>query len=252
MASVLYRAPALEKGLDILELLSRQEEPLTLNGLSERLGRSKSEIFRMVQVLETRGYLTRSQTKEGYALTNKMFMLGLARPAMRTLIEIALPEMRKLTEASGQSCHLVAVRDAEIVILARMESPNPMGLAVRVGHRLPLAETVSGKVLFAHQPPEAQAAWRATLALGPKAEREFLAAAARIREQGYESSESPYIGGVTDLSAPVIGPDGVALAALTMPFIGQKPARQRAAGALKATRAAAGAITRQLADQDHS
>lgn len=247
-AAAQYRAPALEKGLDILELLSRQEEPLTLNGLSDRLGRSKSEIFRMVQVLESRGYIGRWPGKEGYTLTNKLFMLGLARPPVRTLIEIALPEMRALTEQSAQSCHLVAVRGAEIVILARMESANPIGLAVRVGHRLPLAQSASGRVLFAFQPPEVQEAWRVDLkTAGGKSEKEFLAAAARVREQGYEMSESPYIGGVTDLSAPVLGPDGVAVAALTMPYIAQRPARQRVATALRLTRAAAEAVTHELA-----
>ena len=43
----LYAAPALEKGLDILELLSRQEAGLTRRDIAERLGRSVSEVFRL-------------------------------------------------------------------------------------------------------------------------------------------------------------------------------------------------------------
>lgn len=248
-AAPLYRAPALEKGLDILELLARQEDPLTLIGLSERLNRSKSEIFRMVQVLETRGYIARWPGKEGYALTNKLFMLGLSRPPVRSLMEVALPEMRRLTEEASQSCHLVTVRDAEVVILARMESPNPMGLAVRVGYRLPLAEAASGRVLYAYQTPETQAAWRAGLKAGAKVEKELAAAAGRIREQGYEMSESPYVDGVTDLSAPILGADGAAIATLTVPYLASRRSRQKLPAALKLTRAAAEAVTRQLAQE---
>ena len=46
-----YRAPALDKGLDILELLARAQAPLTMTGIAAAIGYSKGEIFRMLQVL---------------------------------------------------------------------------------------------------------------------------------------------------------------------------------------------------------
>jgi uncharacterized membrane protein len=52
-----YTAPALEKGLDILELLSRAETGLSQSEIARDLGRSVSEIFRMLVVLEERGYI---------------------------------------------------------------------------------------------------------------------------------------------------------------------------------------------------
>src|SRR3546814_16243507 len=45
-----YAAPALEKGLDILELRSSVSRPMGLSDLSPAVGRSKNEIFRMLQV----------------------------------------------------------------------------------------------------------------------------------------------------------------------------------------------------------
>jgi len=54
-----YYAPALEKGLDILELLAREGAPMTARQVAEKLGRSKNEIFRMVHVLISRGYIAR-------------------------------------------------------------------------------------------------------------------------------------------------------------------------------------------------
>ena len=52
-----YTAPALEKGLDILELLADAGEGLSQNQVAARLGRSVGEIFRMLEVLERRGWL---------------------------------------------------------------------------------------------------------------------------------------------------------------------------------------------------
>ena len=42
-----YAAPALEKGLDILELLASSGRPMGTRQLAEELGRSKNEIFRI-------------------------------------------------------------------------------------------------------------------------------------------------------------------------------------------------------------
>ena len=72
-----YRAPALEKGLDVLELLAAAKSPMTLSQISSRLDRSVSELFRMVQVLESRGYVATSLRGEVFELTNKLFSLGI-------------------------------------------------------------------------------------------------------------------------------------------------------------------------------
>ena len=67
-----YRAPALEKGLDVLELLAAQTEPMTLTAIVNQLGRSHGELFRMVQVLEHRGYIEQEPGGEGYRLTDRV------------------------------------------------------------------------------------------------------------------------------------------------------------------------------------
>ena len=57
-----YPVPALEKGLDLLEFLSAQRVPQSLNDLARGLGKSPSEIFRMLNCLERRGYIVRPTT----------------------------------------------------------------------------------------------------------------------------------------------------------------------------------------------
>jgi uncharacterized membrane protein len=53
-----YAAPALDKGLDILELLSSVSEALTHSEIASRLGRTLTEVFRMLVCLEQRGYIS--------------------------------------------------------------------------------------------------------------------------------------------------------------------------------------------------
>src|SRR3546814_10175017 len=91
-----YSAPALEKGLDILELLAAVGTPLTTRQVAERLGRSKNEIFRMVHVLIERDYIAREPGSEGLALTNKLFSLGMQTPPARDLVTVAAPVVERL------------------------------------------------------------------------------------------------------------------------------------------------------------
>jgi DNA-binding IclR family transcriptional regulator len=68
-----YRAPALDKGLDILELLSRTDLGLSQAEIARDLGRSVSEIFRMLVVLTERGYVAQDPVNDRYVLTTLLF-----------------------------------------------------------------------------------------------------------------------------------------------------------------------------------
>ena len=61
-------APALDRGLAILEAMSQISEALTLTQIARRLGLSVSEIQRVVNVLSERAYLVRG-TDGAYRLS---------------------------------------------------------------------------------------------------------------------------------------------------------------------------------------
>lgn len=215
-----YRAPALEKGLDILELLASEERPVTLTGIVTRLGRSHGELFRMIQVLEFRGYIEQDPGDDGYRLTDRLFSLGMQQPRTRNLIEVALPVMRQLALAVGQSCHLALHTLGEMVVVARMESSEQLGFSVRVGYRRPLHQAASGAVLYAFQPEDVRRRWEKMFdpPLAPEELAEWRTHADAIRERHVEQTPSKFVAGVTDISAPVMR-GGAAAAALTVPYL---------------------------------
>ncbi len=159
-----YRAPALEKGLAVLELLARANGPMSLNAISRSLNRSVSELFRMIQVLEFHGYLELASSGEGYVLSNKLFALGMTRAPTRDLHDAALPVMHRLAERIGQSCHLGVVSADQMVIVARVEAPGDLGFSVRIGYRRALVDSTSGLVLYAFQTELVRAEWKKRLA----------------------------------------------------------------------------------------
>ena len=213
-----YQAPALKKGLEILELLAGSSEPLIMSDISAALGRSVSEIFRMLQVLEEHGYIARAE--DGYKLTNRLFALGMSQPPIRDLASTALPVMQELARSVGQSCHLAVASGAEMIVIIAIEAPGLSGFAVRVGYRRPLHLSNSGRILLAFQSPEARAAMLSEIrtASGDFDEAALLTRLDAVLAAGGASEPSPMLTGITDLSAPILL-GGSARAALTVPFV---------------------------------
>lgn len=213
-----YRAPALEKGLDVLELLATAGEPLTVSGIVQRLGRSTGELFRMIQVLEHRGFVT--QGSDGYSLTSRLFEMGLEQPPVRNLVEIAIPVMRRLSGEIAQACHLVLPSRGNMVVVARMESREQIGFSVRVGYRQPLHLTSSGMLLYAFQPADIRAEWEALFDPAPDAAAlaSMRVEADAVLARGHIQRASGFVAGITDLSAPILRGDRAA-AALSVPFV---------------------------------
>jgi DNA-binding IclR family transcriptional regulator len=243
-----YQAPALAKGLEVLEFLSGQTEPYAVSELARALGRSRNEIYRMVVVLERSGYLWRTDA-DRFSLTRKLFDLGMRAPPQQNLLIKALPHMEHLSQETFQSCHLTVASGSDIVVVARIESPDTLGFAVRIGYRRPINQSTSGRVLYAYQSENIRAAWRKMqTSKGDRGrwaqlEREISA----IRDKGVYLARSAYVDAVTDIAAPIrIAPNDLAIGALVMPFIGGRSAKISVTQGANATRDAAQCISKEL------
>lgn len=216
-----YRAPALDKGLDILELLAGEEEGLSQAEIAKALGRTPNEQYRMLERLVRRGYVARSAS-DRYELTLKLFGLAHFHRPIRRLVSLATPLMRALAARSMQSNHLAVYDRAGVTVIAQMDAPGYWGLAIRVGARVDLFNTGSGHILLAFRSRE-QREMMLEEQEGAREESgrpdDLEERLAQIRARGYEVMPSLQSAGVYNLSAPVLGGDGAAVAALTCPYI---------------------------------
>lgn len=238
-----YRAPALEKGLDILELLARHTIPMTSSQIAHNLGRSVSELFRMILALEFRGYI--SQVADGYALTNKLFTLGIAQGSARNILEVALPVMKGLSFNLGQSCHLVVRSGDQIVVIARQESPMDLGFSVRVGYRRRLVDTNSGALFYGLAPEETKIGLLSQISAGNEELNHFNARVDKGMKDGYIKNPSDFVEGVTDFCMPVVTRQG-AIAVLVVPFINIKVQKVKEEDVIAALRQATESIAQDL------
>src|ERR1700674_5906733 len=130
-ASRQYPTPALEKGLDILELFASEPAGLSKSDVARRLDRTVSEIFRMLLCLEERGYISQSRDGERYCLTLRLFKLAHEYPPTKRMIAEALPIMQQVAHEISQSCHLGVLEGGNVVIVAQVDSHASSGFYVR-------------------------------------------------------------------------------------------------------------------------
>ncbi|MDR3375752.1 MAG: IclR family transcriptional regulator [Ancalomicrobiaceae bacterium] len=216
-----YRAPALDKGLDILELLAGVDGGLTQAEIAKQIGRSPNEFYRMLDRLVKRGYVARLEG-DRFALTLKLFGLAQLHAPVRRLVSFAVLPMRDLAEEARQANQLVVFDRGHAVVIAQQEAPGYWGISIRVGSRVSLFDTGSGHILLAFRSPEERERMIEEHAGAGESGRltpELLARFEQIRGRGYEMMPSAQTAGVINLSAPVLGSDGRAIAALTVPYI---------------------------------
>ncbi len=242
-----YATPALEKGLDVLELLARQPGGLTKSQVARELDRTVSEIFRMLVCLEERGYIAQVE-EEKYALTLKLFKLVQEHPPTERLLTESLPVLQRVAHDTMQSCHLGVLESGRVAILAQVNAPTNIGFYVKLGSTVDMMDAASGYVILAHQTAAQRerllATWRKDT--GRKPPRDMQEHLKRIRAAGFDQRASYVVKGVVDISYPVFDQYGAALGALTIPYIEHMGAGMGRGKVAEVLRAAAAEITGQL------
>lgn len=249
-AALPYTAPALEKGLDILELLADAADGMTQKQIAARLGRSIGEIFRMLEVLERRAWLYRSAADGTYRLSLRMFELAHRQPQIKRLVAVALPLMNELARITRQSNHLVVHHDRRILVIAQVDSPEAMGFSVRVGAHFPFRQDrVSARTLSAFQAPAVRDALIGEMMANdpaPLPRKRLDRMIATIARRGHEEKESDTLPGITDICFPIRERSGFAIATLTQPYLRQRDVKLGIAQAREVQRDIVAAISRGL------
>jgi DNA-binding IclR family transcriptional regulator len=245
-----YSVPALEKGLDLLEALAERAEARSQADLARDLGRSPSEIFRMLACLERRGYIVKEEASGRYRLTLRLFELAHTHTPVDQLLHAADGPLREVARRIRESVHLSVLSDGKLLVLSQVESQNRTRVSVEVGAKFPVVRTASGRILLAHLP---QDELRALLArdeewgrLGAAARDRFLGDLLRIRRDGLYQGKSDLTHGIRDVAAFVGNATVGIAAAVCVPSLVAVGKPRPISEIRAAVRDCAAAITRQL------
>ncbi|MFF4546549.1 IclR family transcriptional regulator [Streptomyces sp. NPDC001435] len=209
----------LARALSILDAFAPDDTAVSASELGRRTGLAKSTVHRLAGELCRLGLL--EQTPRGLRLGLHLFELGQLVPRQRDLREAALPLMEDLREVTHATVHLAVREGVEVVYIEILGGKAHPGLPSRVGGRMPAHATGVGKAILAFSPPEV-AAERIRAGLPPCSPFTIVAPGALLRELenvrrtgvAYDREESGV--GTVCVAAPVLGADGLPIAALSV------------------------------------
>jgi len=215
-----YNSPAVEKAIDVLEFLASQGDGVSITAISEGLGRSVGEIYRIVRAMEHRRLVSKDPATERFSLSLRLFELAHQYPPIERLTRAARAEMALLSDRTLQSCHLAVVDRGRVIIVAAEESPLPMHYGVKVGASFNMLETSSGAVIAAFSSTSERSVYLGKT--GPLQRAELESRFNRIVHDGFEIRQSDVVEGISNIAVPVRSQEGLVLAALTVPYLKQK------------------------------
>lgn len=202
-----YAVPALERGVQIVEILAEARRPLSLTEVAAKLGLASGMVYRLLRQLTEQQWLMQDANSQKYSLSLRLYSFALSSHPHALLIEAARQPLQELAAETGQSCHLTLLINDEIVVGASAPAPRPIRLTVDVGSRHSITDTTSGPLLIALLPPTEQARVRG---------KWTTAELKRIANQGYNESHHRNVHGVHDLAVPIHLPQGYAALAMSV------------------------------------
>jgi len=139
---------AVDRAMSILKAFESSIDGMTLTDLIRATGLYHSTILRLCESLEDAGMLKRLSDQR-YMLGPTSFHLGMLYQSSFRLQDYALPVLRALVSATGETAALYVREGDERVCLHRLELQRSVRMHVREGDRFPLSQGAAGKIMLA-------------------------------------------------------------------------------------------------------
>jgi DNA-binding IclR family transcriptional regulator len=225
---------AIDRAAQLLVGVVESPQPPSVGELARRSGLPKSTTSRLVAALERRGLVQRLGER-GRVTAGPVLLRYATRDVSSTLVELAAPSLRRLADESGETVNLAVPGPDGVEHLAQEDTAHYVGVTDWVGRRVPFEHAANGKCF---------------LAFGGEAEP--TSELRRVRARGYATSIDELELGLTAVAAPVFGPDGGALAALSISGPSARLTSERIAQLAPALVEEANRLAARLGHRDHA
>jgi IclR family acetate operon transcriptional repressor len=219
------RIQAVANATRLLLELAAANGPMRLNDLSAKLGMNKSSVHLLLATLGDAGFIEQT-TQATYRLGLAVFEVGTAALQQYGLGARLAPPLEALSASTREAVTLSVLHQGDVLLVQRFESDQVLRASIRVGTRMPLHSSASGRCLLAFLPEEERKARLDTTGLPTAALRKVTTRIREIRDAGYETQRDEWSAGVSSIAVPVFGAAGQPVAALSVstPTIRFEPA----------------------------
>ncbi len=215
------KVQSIDRAFDILELLSREHEGLSLTEVGKRLALPPSTVFRLLSVMKDRNYIEKNETSNTYYLGLEFIELTSMYLNNIELKTEAQPYLRRLAKLTGQVVFLAIEQDGDVVYIDKIEQFNEIRKYCFIGQRRPLHCTALGKALLSgfsddyisqlYNGKTLEAFTENTITSLP----ELLEEVRKTRRRGYAVDTEEIEAGLRCVSAPIFDYRNVMIAAVS-------------------------------------
>ena len=144
---------SVDRAIDVLEALGQAGEELPLKEIARKTGLNVSTCHHLLATLVNRGYVGRSRLGRLYFIGGKVSELSRSRLSQFSVVELAMPELRRLNRETGETVHLSVLQGHQLVALARLDSSHPVGVgSASASVSMAAHATAGGKAILAWLP----------------------------------------------------------------------------------------------------
>ena len=216
-----YSIAVLDRAVGILNILSQADSALSLGEIASASGLPKPTVFRILAVLGEHDFVEVNSETTSYSLGFTLVRLADTRRRQSNLHSVALPIMRNIRNALGETIVLSVRSGDSRVHIDFLEGTHAMRRMADLGLHAPLYAGASSKILLAGMTDTEIDEYLARVDRVPIQENtitnaeELLREVTLIRERGYAESRGEFItGGGGAIAVPIKDYEGRTVAAM--------------------------------------
>ncbi|OZM76861.1 IclR family transcriptional regulator [Pseudonocardia sp. MH-G8] len=207
-------------------------EPVGVSELARALEIPKSSVQRTLRTLHAAGWIQpigAEMTRWG--LTTHMLRTGQRAAGGLNLRDVAVPVMEKLRSATQETVHLAVSEQDKVIVIERLDSPQPVRTFIPLGMAAPIYASANGKAILATwREEELTALIHRGLPVHTSTtitdEGELRARLNEVRRLGYAVNDEEWRTGVSAVAAAITADDGSAIAGLSISTPAQRMSRK--------------------------
>jgi len=150
-------APALDRGLSMIEYLLEINQPASLKKISDELSIPIASAFRLIKTLAARGYVDEiSSNQQLYVPGSKLFQIVQRYQLNNPLQSMAQAPLKELAAATGQTAQLALFQNRTVLYIDQAIPVNPVSIVAPMHTPIPINITAAGKIICAQLSAEEQ------------------------------------------------------------------------------------------------
>jgi len=208
------------KSMNLLVCLA--EAPLSVVELYERTGISKPTVYRILNTLDSGGFVVRDRENRKYILGPALIGLGRATRNSAELIRYARPTLMELSKKYNETVNLGVLSHGKVIYLDTLESAQRLRVTVPMTIENNAHTTALGKVILSSMEEE-HALKIISIMYAAKAnqtsrytEPEFIEHIQSSRKQGFAIDNEDDAIGFRCVAAPIFNASGDPVAAISI------------------------------------